>query len=470
MTLLLQSLPLLLLLVLLGTGRAGPVGACLAALVAALPAVLVSLPAGGAALLGFLAEEAGRAGFLALQPVGVVTGGLLFHAAVAAEPADPARPRPATPARIFAVTLPMGAFLESVTGFAVGAVFALTALRGMGLGGAAAAALSLQALVLVPWGGLGPGTALGAVLAGVPAQEVALVTAWPNAAWLVALAPLLWSLSARAGVPVPPRERAAQAAMLGLLALLLVLGNRFLPFEVVGILATAPVLGWALWRSDPPRDARRALAAAAPYLALTACLLLARLWPGAPALRPYADLPAFPLTHVAIVLWLVAGALLLLRHGARGAASGRAIGALRRAARPAVAMLLYVLLGRLVAGSGAAAALAEAAASALGPVAPYAVAPLGLVAGMVTGSNVGANAALAALQAALGAEAGLPAALAPGVHNFAGAAGAGMSVGVTAMICGLLADGTRPGQVWRLLLPSMAMVVLFGAGAVALLR
>jgi lactate permease len=146
MTLLLQALPLLLLLALLGAGRAGPVGACLAALAAAVPAALVSLSAGGAAALpGFLAEEASRAAFLALQPVGVVTGGLLFHAAVAAEPdaRAAARPRPATPARIFAATIPMGAFLESVTGFAVGAVFALTALRGMGLGGAAAAALAL---------------------------------------------------------------------------------------------------------------------------------------------------------------------------------------------------------------------------------------------------------------------------------------------------------------------------------------
>jgi lactate permease len=34
------------------------------------------------------------------------------------------------------------------------------------------------------------------------------------------------------------------------------------------------------------------------------------------------------------------------------------------------------------------------------------------------------------------------------------------------MICGLLADGTRPAQVWRLLLPSMLLVVLIGWGAI----
>ncbi len=45
-----------------------------------------------------------------------------------------------------------------------------------------------------------------------------------------------------------------------------------------------------------------------------------------------------------------------------------------------------------------------------------------------------------------------------------------MSVGVLAMLCGLLADGTRPGQVWRLLAPSMALVVALGCAAVWLMR
>jgi lactate permease len=74
------------------------------------------------------------------------------------------------------------------------------------------------------------------------------------------------------------------------------------------------------------------------------------------------------------------------------------------------------------------------------------------------------------VQAGLGQAAGLPEALAPGLHNFGGGAGAGMSVGVVAMLCGLLADGTRPGQVWRLLAPSMALVVAIGCLAVWLLR
>ena len=354
MTLAIQALPLVLLLALLGSGRAGPVGACLAGLAAAVPAALVSLPA-GTPLPGFLAGEVLRGLFLALQPVGVVAGGLLFHAAVTGDAAAGAAPRPASAARLFAVALPMGAFLESVTGFGVGAVFALSALRGMGVGGAVAGALAMQALVLVPWGGLGPGTALGAVLAGVPAQQVSMVAAWPNAAWLPLLGPLLWSLSARAGLPVPAPEKAVQAAMLAAMAALLLAATATLPFEIAGMAASGPVMAWALWRADPPRHPRIALRAAAPYLLLTGCLLAARLWRDPPGFRPFAEFPGLPLTHVAVVLWLVAGGLLLRQR----APVRRAAVALRRAARPALAMLLYVVLGRLLAGSGAAAALAR---------------------------------------------------------------------------------------------------------------
>ncbi|MBR0670805.1 L-lactate permease [Neoroseomonas soli] len=467
MTLLLQSAPLLLLVGLLLSGRAGPLPAVLAAIAVALPAAFVSLP-GGISFPGFVLDEALRGAFLASQPIGVVVGGLLFHAAVEGR-GGAAEARPATPRAIFTATLLMGVFMESVTGFAVGAVFALAALRSMGIGGAPAAALALLSLCLIPWGGLGPGTSLGAALVDVPAQEIAALTALPAAAWLMVLGPVCWRLCAAAGVPVSAAERLAQAGMLATMAAILVLGHRVLPFEILGILASGVPLLAALWRADPPRGAEgwdRAARAMGPYLLLTVALLAARAVPNPPAFRPYETLPAFPVTHVAVVLLAVAAGLLLLReHPAR-----RSTAALKRALRPAAAMLLYVLLARLMAGSGATAALAQAAAGALGAAAPFAVPVLGLAGGMVTGSNVGSNAALMPVQNALGLAAGMPPLLAPAVHNFSGAAGAGVSFAVTAMICGLLADGTRPAAIWRLLLPSLAAVVLIGWATVALLR
>ncbi len=459
MILFIQAFPLLLLLGLLLSGRSGPVGAVLAALVAAVPAALISLPAGQSGA-GFLTAEALRGAFLASQPIAVVVGGLLFHAAVAREDGQE-RQHPPDARRIFIATLLMGVFMESVTGFAVGAVFALATLRSMGLRGAPAGALALLSLSLVPWGGLGPGTLLGAALIGVPAQEIAALAAWPNAAWLLVLGPVCWRLTRKAGVAVPASEKLAQMAMLAVVALLLVSGHALLPFEVIGIVSTGIVLLFALWRLDPPRDAwawRRALRALAPYALLTVALLVARIIPDAPALHPWPDLPPFRITHVSVVLIGVAAGLLALRS----APGALAHGALMRARRPALVLLLYVLLARWLSASGATPALAQAAAVALGPLAPFAIPPLGLLSGIVTGSNVGSNAALMPMQYRLGLAAGLPPLLAPALHNFTGAAGAGMSFGVSALICGLLADGTRPTQIWRLLLPSLVAVVVIG--------
>jgi lactate permease len=466
MLLLLQSAPLLLLLALLLSGRAGPVAACLAALAASLPAIALTLPEGHGAA-GFLALESLRAGFLAIQPIGVLAGGLIFHAAVTRLAPPEQGAEAATPRRIFAATLLGGAFVESVTGFAVGAVFALGQLRRMGLTGAPAAAMALLALALVPWGGLGPGTALGAALIGLPAQQVALATAWPHAAWLLCLAPVLWRLCRAAGVAVPRGEKLAQLGMMALVAALLLAVNLALPFEVAGIIGTGIPLLYVLWRLDPPRDAgawRRALRALAPWAGLTAALLLARSWHGAPAVRPFAELPALPITHVAVVLWVFSLGLLLLRPRAAAAFAS----AMGRARQPALAMLLYVLLGRWLAGAGIAASLAEAAATAMGPAAAYAMPVLGFVSGVVTGSNVGSNAALMPVQAALGRAAGLPPALAAGLHNFAGAAAAGMSFAVTAMVASLAGGAARPGAIWRLLLPSMLAVLLIGWAALAI--
>jgi lactate permease len=466
MNLALQALPLLLLISLLFSGRVAPVPAVLAALGAAIPAALVSLPS-HIALPGFLGEQMLRGAYLALQPMGVVLAGLLFYAAVsgASGTQDQA---PATARRVFIATLLLGTFMESVTGFAVGAVFALATLRGMGIIGAPAGAMALLALCLIPWGGLGPGSLLGAALIGLPAQDVMRITALPNALWLLLLGPVLWRLCAAAGLAVPAAEKLAQMGYLLAVAALLVSCHWLLPFEVIGVIATGLPLIFALWRLDPPQDGaawRRAISRLAPYALLTLALLAARAVPNPPAWRPFADLPAFAITHVSLVLGVVALLLLARRAGAVALAQG----AIKRGIRPAMIMLLYVLLARWMGESGATAALAREAAAALGPLAPYAVPPLGLMAGIVTGTNVGSNAALMPVQYKLGLAAGLPPALAPGVHNFIGAAGAGMSFAVTGMICGLLADGTKPDQLWRLLWPSLAAVLVLGWGAMALL-
>ncbi|WP_458097293.1 hypothetical protein [Roseomonas sp. WA12] len=464
MDMILQALPLMLLLVLLGSGRVSPMPACLIALAASLPGISVSLPP-DLPLPRFLALETLRAAFLGALPVATLSGGLLFSLVAAPHAAGPVI---ASPRRAY-LTVLAGSFVECVTGFGVGAVFTLAGLRSMGIGGITAGGLGMLSLWLAPWGGLSPGLALGAALAHRPMAEVSLVTALPHSVWLMVAPPVIWSLLRRGGMPVPRGERLAQLGLQGVFAVLVLVVGHVVPPETVGVVASGAVLVPALWFLAPPRDSaarQRALAAVGPWALLTACLLAARGWQGAPAWRPFLDLPALPVTHVAVVLWVVSLGFLLARRGN----PARLRDAMARMRRPAGAMMLYVLLGRWLAGSGAATGLAHGIATGLGPLAPYAIPPLGMIGGIVTGSNVGAASAMMALQADLGLAAGLPPWLAPGIQNFSGGAGAIFSFAVTALICGLLADGTRPPALWRAVLPALIAVPIIGWAAVAILR
>lgn len=454
MILALQAAPLLLLAALLLSGRAGPVVPALAALLAAVLAAAATLPE-VSALPGFLAAESLRGAWLAALPVALVSGGLLFQAAAAPRAPDTA---PTDARRVFAASVLFGGFAESVMGFGAGAVFALGALRAMGLRGAPLGGLAAMALTLVPWGGFGPGLLVSSALSGIPGPVLSRDTAWIVALWFPTIGPVFWWLCRAAGLAVPGRVKAEQTAYLCAVSLLLLAANQALPFEAAGVFALGPVLVVALWRIEPRRDAGAlwdGAKAASPWLLLLAALLAARLWPDPPRLSPFEGLPSLAVTHVSVVLWGVSLALLLARPGGASAA-GRA---LRRAARPAFVLLLYVLMARLMAASGAAADLARAVAAALGPAAPYALPPLAFVSGLVTGSNVASNAALLPVQAGIAEASGLPLRVAVAIHNAAGGLGAGTSFAVLALISGLLADGTRPRAIWRHLLP-MALPML----------
>jgi lactate permease len=280
MTLLLQALPLIALVVLLGSGRASTIGACAAALALSLPAAWLAAP-GGAPALPFLAAFALRSLadglWLAAIPVGIILGGLVFHEAVGGGGEGAVRERPVDV--LFTGAFLLGGFTETVTGFGVGSIFALAAFRRVGVAGTAAASMALYSQMLIPWGGLGPGTAVGAALAGVPAQALATHDALILAVELPLLLPLFWRLCRLAGHPVPARTRLAQFAWVAAEAAILNLAHRLVTWEVCGLLATGSVLSVRLLLAAPPRtaaDRRAAATAAAPYLVLAGALLASR--------------------------------------------------------------------------------------------------------------------------------------------------------------------------------------------------
>lgn len=466
MTLALEALPLVLLIGLLASGRvAPPVAGCLA-LLASLPALASVL--GIAALPAFLVRASLEGAWLALQPIAVVTAGLLFHGAVM-RPEGDVQGAAADRKMLFSVAFLGGPFLESVTGFAVGMVFALGTLRRAGLSGAAMIGIGLFALLLVPWGGLGPGTVLGAALAGVDVTAMARANAWMTAAWLFPMLSLFWRLADQLRLPATPAVRAAEAGWIAALGALLVATNYLLPMELCGIAATGTLL--LLRHRDRLADpaARRA---ALPYVALALALLATHLmpvlgpWLSAQVWQPIAGLPGLALNHASVVLGSVALVLLAARRDAPAVVHA----ALARARRPVLAMLLFVLFARWLAASGIAGNLAHGLAAAAGEAAPFTAPLLATAAGFFVGTNVGSNSATMPLVAALSAGTELPPALLPAVQNFCGSAAVLLAPPVLALATGIAGERIAPRAIWRLTWPLAPAAVLVAWAAIALWR
>lgn len=71
-------------------------------------------------------------------------------------------------------------FMESVTGFGVSIIIGLPLTLAFGFNAYRAALITLMGIVIGPWGSMGPGTLLGADLAGQPLTEFGLATAVVN--------------------------------------------------------------------------------------------------------------------------------------------------------------------------------------------------------------------------------------------------------------------------------------------------
>ena len=457
-TLFLQSLPLLALAGLLATGRVEPPVACAVAIVLALPAVW-GMHGSAGELARFIATSLAEGLWLAIVPVGIIAGGLVFHEAVG----GPGRSRGGgVQDTLFTAAFLLGPFTETVTGFGVGSVFAIGAIRAVGVSGAPAAAIGLLAMALIPWGGLGPGTALGAALAEVPAQALATRNAWQLAPSLLLMLPLFWHLCAVAGHPVPTRLKLRQGVWVGSLGGLLVLCHQAIAWEMCGMAATGLALSAKLLLAHPPRrldDWGRALRAAFPYLLLAGALLSIRAVGDAPALAPMAGLPALPLNHPIVALWLVAFGLLI-------ACGRRPWAALRRGRKPALALLMFVLLSRVLSNAGVPQALAGALAARFGSYALYASPVLAAAAGFFAGTNVGSNSAMMPLQASLGRMAGLDPTVLPAVQN--GTLALILSGQLTAVASPLAGPGATPASIWRLAWPLFLIGIAVGLAAIAI--
>lgn len=401
----LALLPLLLVIALLASGRAG----ALTAGTAGLAATIVVAGAVLGAPLDLLAREIPAGLWLSWHVVAIIVAGMFFHRVLQARGGAAAGAGGgATPRRLFAVCFLLAPFAESVTGFGVGYIIALAALARLGIGGLPALLLGLYSQSLVPWGALAIGSTLGAALAGMTPNALGVASALLQVPIHLFYLLLYWRFAREAGVAVPAAQKLDDLLWTALLLALVWLANLHSDLEIAGAASTALLLALRFWRDERPdaASARATLRATAPYVALTLVLCATRLVPPLrdllkplAALRPYDTLPAFS-PFYAPGFWLVAIGL-VVALSAR-APLGRVVAETARGAWRACAVTVaFVVMAELYVGTGMAQDIAEGLRAAAGRTAGLAVPAFAAVGGFLTGGGATANAMLMPMVTAL---------------------------------------------------------------------
>lgn len=470
MTALLAPLPLLLVIGLLASGRSTALGAGVAGLLATVVVAAIAEPAGpsAAGALTLLAAEAPAGLWLAWPVVAIIVAGMFFHRSVSARAPGhaPSPPAAATAPRLWSLCFLLAPFAESVTGFGVGYVIALAALRSLGVVGMPALLLGLFSQSLVPWGALAVGTTVGAALADMAPADLgwrtAIVQAPIHALYLL----LYWRYARAAGVTVSPASRLDDVAWTAALLVLIAAANRVADPEIAAAAPCALLLALRHWRDERPGPAqRRALMrAVAPYAALVLLLCATRLiGPLREALlqiAPLAPLPGKPAFAplYAPGFWVASVGLAVALH-ARTALAGLIADTARAAWRPCAVTVVFLMMAQLYQAAGMADALAAALHGAARDAAVFGVPFLAAVGGFLTGSAAAASAMLMPMEIALARAQGLDTAWMAAVQNAVSANLSMLSpmrVSMGVAVAGLAtAENALYRRAWPLALPPL---------------
>lgn len=470
----LSLLPLALAITLIATRRVTLASAGLVALGATVPSILYLRGTDG--LASFLWLESLKGAWVSLQGLSVIFAGVVLYQVLYRRPAtsDGAAPGGDPHRGAFAACFLFGVFVESAIGFGVGVIIAAAGLIRLGLSGPAAAVLSLFSQILVPWGAMAVGTGIGADLLGVPVEALGTRSAQATAITLPFLLPFFWWLLRRAGVTLRPSNLVLDVLLILALGGLLILVNRFVAVELggllpPGLLAVAVVLPRFL--RDPAR-AEAAIRGVWPYLLLAGVLLATRLVPGLPGLlhsvfdlRPFADMPSFPVFYHAS-FWLLVTAVIAAPIAVwRGGAGGVLRDSLAMARTPLLVTLFFVVQAQWMLSSGAAAALGAGWRAMAGDLAVFA-APLfsASIAGP-SGANTAAIAMMMPVMEPIAIATGVSVVAVAGVQNLAGGLSTLLSPGRIALAAGLLRCEGGEMAVYREVLP-LAPVLLLAPVAV----
>ncbi len=465
----LALLPLLLVLALLASGRAS-------ALTAGIVGLAATIAVTGAPR-DLLVREIPAGLWLSWTVIAIIAAGMFFHRCTLArgehhEPGDGG----VTARRLWPVCFLLAPFAEAVTGFGVGYIIALAALRRLGLGGIPALLFGLYSQSLVPWGALATGTTVGATLAGLTPNQLGLASAMLQVPTHVLYLLLYWRFARQSDIAVPTAQKIDDALWTGALLALIWLMNIHADAEIAAAAPCAFLLALRFWRDERPDLAhlRRAVVDNAPYVALTVALcatrliaplrdLLKPLW----ALKPYANQPAFAPLYAPGFYLVTIGVIVVLQ--ARASLSRVLRDTAKSAWRSCAVTLAFVVMAELYVGSGMAQQIAEALQAVAGRAAVLGVPFFAGVGGFLTGGGSAGNAMLMPMVIALARAVAVDPAWVAAVQNSVCTNLTMLSPIRVTMGLAILAlavpDSVLYRRAWPLALPSL----ITGVAAIALL-
>lgn len=373
-----------------------------AALLALLLSAVVIIGVGPQTVTAFAYMEMFIAGaWIALPAVMVILAGLYFTEVMATADTHSVESAvaPSVASRDLGTTcLFIGPFVETATGFGVGYVVAVSVVMRAGFGPAAALGLGAFSQCLVPWGALGIGTKISAALIAMPVEDIAWRVAIVIMPVLWIMVVFYWRIARSAGVEFSVSQRIEDFITIVILSVLLIGTSNFLPIELAGMTAIAPVLLYRLWRSAGLQlFSIKAIHKVIPYLLLFMLLAATKMVPdikaylSTPAWTPGQGAPMFaPLASPAIAL-IVAAVMTCFIHGQWQELSSSIAPALKKGLRASVLTILLVALAWIIVRSGIAEAFANAIRDSMGDFAVLVVPILGALGGYLTGSNTGAG-------------------------------------------------------------------------------
>ncbi|MET4576807.1 hypothetical protein [Ottowia thiooxydans] len=486
MTYLLWSMPALVMVLAICSGRVSMTSSAVLGLLSAIPIAAITGPT--AFGIDQLIHALARGLWIGATIAPYILGGLFFWriAAHNRNPASGEGPAAlnesplARRRRLFFACFLVGPFAEAATGFGAGMLGTVTLIRPMGFAPRYLMVFALLSQTMIPWGAMGSGTLLAAAYARIPASELGLYLMLPVSLFMLIWLPLFWRTMRAAGWEVAKGECIREAAWIATGLVLLAFATWHLGPETALLAAYGPLILLRYLIDEKPdvARARKTALRAMPYVTLISALVLTRLLPGLKdvlgsffRVAPFVDLPAWsPLFHAGS--WLLVGgvATALIRRQSQ-LIPLEATAAWATGKHAVLTVFLFAMMAEVLSAAGISGASAQAMFAALHEKAILVTPLVSSAFGILTNSGNAPNSLFMPSQLALAAQASLSV---PAVAALQHVSGTAMSIfsPVRMTIAAGLAHGIGQERlVYKTLLPYAACclaVLMLGAVYIAL--